>query len=147
MASKADYDGGMEEMTWEMVENGAGLTLPLSTPATYQFTDEPTLDLEALEDALAEHDFNLWETNYDTREDGVFYCYFTVTTDHYKKVKVKIWSLSEMVRIYPDDEEPDRHEFCRIVNAIEDAFEAELKHTPNRERSPDSRFAVKGEQP
>lgn len=130
MSSKADIGGGMGEMDFSMVDNGI-MELPCSKPATFAFVEEPTLDVTALEDKLDGYDFGMFTPNYDEREDGQFYCHVEIVTDHYKKVKSKIWNDS--VRIYPREDMPDTYEFTRIVHAIEDAFGAELEHAPVEE--------------
>jgi len=133
MATKEDFTGGMDEMDFSMVDNGFGLELPISKPATYTFQGETEKDVDALAYALADHDFTLHDVQHDEKEDGTFYCYGRVLTDHYKDVKVRVWN--KKARVYPlDEEEPDRWEFVRIVKSIEEAFGAELEHTPE-ERS------------
>lgn len=127
MSSKADIKGGLEEMDYDIVDNGV-LKLPSSKPAAFAWTVEPTPDEEALEHELDEYDFGLMMNRCETREDGQFYCHFDVVTDHYKRVKVKTWNDS--IRVFPDDELPDTYELVRIIKAAERAFGAELEHDP-----------------
>lgn len=128
MSSQSDIEGGLSEMKFSMVRSTPTLEVPSSKPATYTFQGDTSLDVDGLEAALDEYDFNLHRVNSGLREDGDFYCYATVLTDHYKDVRIKIWR--ETARIYPQDEEPDKWEMTRIVKSIEEAFGAEMKHTP-----------------
>jgi len=125
MSSKTDIESGLTQMNFEIVDNGV-LKLPSSKPATYTFVGEPTPDINLLEKELDSHDFGLWSTNCETKNDGRFYCHFELVTDHYKRVKVKTWN--DRVCIFPREELPDRFEFSRIVHTIENAFDSEIEH-------------------
>ncbi len=130
MSTKDEIKDAMSEMHFEIVDNGV-LELPTSKPAVFAVDGDADPDVDALEDELDEHGFGLMEDLTETREDGRFYCHFDVFTDHYKRVRVK--TLNDTVRIFPDEETPDTYEFVRIVHAIEDAFGCELRHTPENE--------------
>jgi hypothetical protein len=126
MSDKDKLTAGMEQMGFKMVDNGV-LELPTSTPATYEFTEPASYNPEAFAEAVEEYDFGLVGENTKEKEDGSFYYYVDVVTDHYKKVAVKVWKDS--ANIYPKEELVDTYEFSRIVHAIEDAFQAQLEHT------------------
>lgn len=124
--NKTDIQSGIGQMDYDVVDNGS-IELPVSTPATYEFVEPASYDPDAFESALDEHDFILFTPNTKLREDGEFYYYADLMTDHYKKVQVRIWKDSACV--FPKDELPDKFEFARIVQAIETAF-GDLKHDP-----------------
>lgn len=128
MSDKSDIRGGLEEMDFYTTENVAGIDLPVSIPATYEFTSEPRFDAHAFQEEIEDHGFSLMSPTYDLHDNGDFWYYVDVLTNHVKRVKVKVWSGS--ARIYPNDDIPDTYEFARIVHAIEDAFDAELVHAP-----------------
>lgn len=128
MTDTDDLKGGLREMDYRMVRSTPTLEVPSSTPATFTFQGDTGMYVDAFIDALEAHDFSVRRLTHDTDDSGDFYCYATIMTDHYKEVRVKVWR--ETARIYPDAEPPDRWEFSRIVHAIEDAFGAELTHTP-----------------
>lgn len=127
MSDPDDIQAGLDQMNFEMVDNGV-IEIPSSRPASFAFTTEPTLDVDAIEPAFAEYDFGTMDMTHDTRENGDFYCYFDVVTDHYKRLSVKIWR--EKCRIYPHENRVDTYELTRIVHAIEAALGAELEHSP-----------------
>jgi hypothetical protein len=127
--NKTDIEAGLDQMGFEMVDNGI-MQLPASSPATYNFVGKAEYNPDAFEEALEDKGFSHLTANTDTREDGEFYYYVDVVTDHYKKVKVKVWADSAC--IFPKEEQPDTFEFARIVRAIEDAF-GELEHDPQTE--------------
>lgn len=127
MSSRDDIQGGLEEMDYEIVDNGV-LQIPSSKPAAFAFSGEATPDEESLEHEIDEYDFGLMMNRCETRDDGQFYCHFDVVTDHYKRVKVKTWN--DKIRVFPDEQLPDTYEFVRIIHAIEAAFGADLEHDP-----------------
>lgn len=127
MATKETIEAAMSEMDYSVVDNGV-LELPASKPAAFSFEGDPSLDVDALEEELESNDFGMLTPNHETREDGKFYCFVDVVTDHYKKVKVKIWN--DTVCIFPDEELPDTYEFTRTVQAIETALGADVEHDP-----------------
>lgn len=121
-----EIEAGMDEMSYTLVDNGV-MELPSSKPAAYSFVEPPLFQPEQLEEALDEHEFGMMTRQAEQREDGRFYCYADVVTDHYKKISVKVWNDS--VRIYPGKEPPDTYEFTRIVKSIAATF-GPLKHDP-----------------
>jgi len=123
-----DVTGALEEMNFEIVKVHKNFELPSSKPGSFEFSEPATLDVDAIESQLEDRDFTMFTPDYDTKENGAFYCYFTLMTDHYKKVKVRAWKND--VRVYPQEEPPDRYELSRIVQALESAFGAELTHEP-----------------
>lgn len=125
--NKADIQAGMDQMAYELVDNGV-LELPSSTPATYEFVEPAEYNPEGFEEALDEHDFSVFTATTEEREDGEFYYYVDVMTDHYKKVHVRVWR--ETACVYPKEELVDKYEFARIVGAIESAF-GDLDHDPD----------------
>jgi len=135
MTERAKIQSGLDQMDFEMVDNGV-LELPTSTPATYEFIEPAKYDPEGFGEAIAEHNFTLMTANTKEREDGEFYYYVDVLTDHYKKVHVRVWANTACV--FPKEELPDRYEFARIVKAIEASF-GELDHyIPERDSRSDS---------
>jgi len=112
-------------MNYEVVENMAGLELPVSKPAAFSFTEPATKDVERLEELLESKGLFLMEKF--TRESGdKFYVNCEVVGDDYKKITVKLWRDS--VRIYPKENMPNIGELAKITNAIERAFDAGLEH-------------------
>jgi len=130
MSDNAKINAGMNQMGFEVVEHGR-IELPSSTPATYEFTGKTTYQPDAFEDALDEHDFGVVGVNTKQKDNGDFYYYADVVTDHYKKVAVKVWK--ESANLYPKENSVDTFEFSRILHAIEDAFESNLEHRENNE--------------
>lgn len=121
-------DAALAQMGFEMVDNGV-LELPSSTPATFRFDGQTELDVDAFEDALDERDFGMLSPSTGEKDDGSFYCYADVVTDHYKRVAVKVWN--DTAAIYPKEELVDTFEVSRIIHAIEEGFGAELRHDPD----------------
>lgn len=127
MSTKTDIQGGLDEMDYRIVDNGF-IEMPSSKPAVFRFASDARPDMDALEEALAEHDFGLMKERSDVRDDGSFYSHFEIVTDHYKRVKVK--AFDDTIRIFPREQLPDTYEFSRIIHAIEDAFGSEIEHDP-----------------
>jgi hypothetical protein len=129
---KAEIEGGLEEMNFTMVDNGI-MELPSSKPATYEFVEESEYAPEQFEAEIEDVGFSIFTASTEQREDGAFYYYVDVLTDHAKRVKIRVWN--DTVRIYPREEPPDTWEFSRIVQAVETAF-GELQHAPEKSRTP-----------
>lgn len=125
MTEKADIEAGMAQMGFEMVDNGV-IEVPTSKPATYAFTGETTYQPAVFEDELDTHGFGLVGVNTKQKDNGDFYYYADVVTDHYKKVAVKVWN--DTANLYPKENTVDTYEVSRILHAIEDAFKSELEH-------------------
>jgi len=128
MTGKSDNEkikAGMEQMNFEMVDNGV-MKLPTSKPATYTFSGETTYRPDVFADAIDEHEFSLIGVNTKQKNNGVFYYYADVVTDHYKKVAVKVWNNN--ANLYPKEKTVDTYELSRILHAIENAFKSELEH-------------------
>lgn len=125
MTDNEKIEAGLEQMGFELVDHGV-LELPSSTPATYAFTGETTYGPDAFAEALDKHGFSVVGVNTEQKDNGDFYYYADVVTDHYKKIAVKVWR--ESANLYPKKEHVDTYEVSRILHAIEDAFESELEH-------------------
>jgi len=125
MTTETDIESGLNQMDYEVVDNGV-IELPSSTPAVFEFEGSSELNVETLESELDEYEFSMFTPTHDTREDGSFYCYVDILTDHYKKIHLRIWR--EQVCVFPKEEQPDRYELSRLMNAVESAFGAELTH-------------------
>jgi len=125
MVSKPTIQAGLDQMDFEIVDDGH-LKLPASTPARYVFASETELDPEAVELELDDYDFSILTPNHQWDDDGSFYYYVDVVTDHYKKIHVKVWQ--DRANLYPKEELVDTYEVSRIIHAIENAFGTELVH-------------------
>ena len=125
MSERKDIEDGLAQMKFEIADDGA-IKLPLSTPATYEFENEATLDEAAFEAAIDDYGFSVFDTIVRENENG-FYYKTDLMTDHYKRIVVKVWK--ETANIYPKEKQTDHYELARIVHAIEDAFDAELTHS------------------
>lgn len=113
---------GLEQMGYEVVDNGV-MNLPCSTPAVYEFATPSELDGDTFEENITAHDFTIYDTF--SREQGDQYLYSaSVVTDHYKKVNLR--TSHESLRVFPDEQPPDRYELSRILHAVEDAFGSDL---------------------
>lgn len=124
---KDNIEGALNEMDFSIVDNGV-IQVPSSKPAAFTFEEPAELDVEKIEEELDDKDFAMLTPDYNIKENGEFYCYFDVMTDHYKKLSIKIWR--EDLRIYPHEDPPDKYELSRILHAIEDALSNNLTHDP-----------------
>ena len=125
MTDTDKIEAGLAQMGYELVDNGH-LELPMSTPATYVFTEAATYNPGAFAEAIEEYDFGIVGITTEQNDDGKFYYYADVVTDHYKKVAVKVWRDS--ANLFPKEDYVDTYEISRIIHAIENAFESDLEH-------------------
>jgi len=126
MSEPTDIESGLEQMSYEIVDNGA-LELPVSTPCAFEFLSDTEPDIDVFKETMKSHDFGLRESQLRTSNDGDFYYKAKVMTDHYKDCVVKVWK--DTVRIYPREYQLDTYELSRIVHGIEDAFGSKLTQT------------------
>jgi len=122
---QSDVEAGLEEMDFEMVDTGV-LELPTSKPACFDLIGDTSIDIEALESELDSCGFVSMSPVMDTNDEGDFYCYVDIMTDHYKKIHVKVWNDS--VSVFQKENKPDSYELSRILHAIEEAFNGEIQH-------------------
>lgn len=123
-------EAALEEMDFEMVENGAGLELPSSKPASFSFTEPVELDEDRVYEGFRSKDFAVL-TPFIKRKEGSekFVWEADLYTDkRMAKTKVKIWRDS--VRIYPREDGVELTELAQITSAIESAMNATLEHDP-----------------
>lgn len=125
MTSQEDLQAGYEQMDYSIHDSGP-IAIPVSKPAVYTNTTKPDRDLQRLETELESHGFGLMRVRTENNPSE-FYCYFTVVTDHYKRMNVKVWE--DKTRFYPNENHIDKYEFTRVVNAVETAFGVEFEHS------------------
>jgi len=126
---------GISQMEFEVVDNGV-IKLPCSTPARYNFVGHAVYAPEAFESAVNDEGFTVISSDMEFHDTGEFYYSADLLTDHYKKVKIRVWEHS--ANIYPRNELPDKYEFTRILKAIETAF-GDLEHMAPRGDGGDER--------
>lgn len=128
MSEPDGIQAGLDQMHYELLDSG-GLTMPVSEPATYEFDERATLNIDAFESKVDDYGFMLLDSYSQEKDSEDFYYTTSLLTDHFKEAKLKVFS--DRAFVYPQENGIDTYEMSRIVHSIEDGFNASLTHDPN----------------
>lgn len=122
-------ESAIEEMDYEIVENCAGIEMPLSKPAAFRVDPQAELNQDALKEALESKDMGMFaEYVNHNDETGRWYFKFEVYGHEYKRIQAKMWP--DALRVYPRENQPDVPELAQITSAIEQSMDCTLHHDP-----------------
>lgn len=122
-------ENAIDEMDYEQVENSFGVTMPVSTPAQFVFTETAADNYDGIEAELDSKGLRSFreQIKNGAKRDGWYYNFEVIGRD-YKRIAVKMWP--NKIRIYPRENQPELTELAQITSAIESACGSGLEHSP-----------------
>lgn len=119
-------------MDFRAVKGQFGTEFDTAIPCQLRFTRAVEQDTTAFHDALEERGFGALDADpaRTTGETtGPYYDGEVVSREDYKRIRVLVFR-SEVVRVYPRENQPDVDDVAAIIEALEAGFGSSLDHDP-----------------
>ena len=117
-----------DEMRYENFEGQFGQDQSAAIPCQLQFTETPEKSIERFHTALDERGFSALDKHRQD-SDGIHYEGEVCSTENYKRIRVLVFR-SDVIRIYPREDEPTEAELSKLLKAITIGWNADLTHKP-----------------
>lgn len=132
MVSDSDVRGARAEMEYRQTPSEVfeDRTLSTSIPCQLRFTSTPEQDVDRFHAALEERSWADLDADPAWKSDGeqIYYKGEVAPRSTWNRISVLV-SRGNCVRLYPKDEYvPTEDELRTLIEALEDGYDAELKH-------------------